>query len=244
MKRKFYTEDLAYIHDAGFLGFSRQAAPHVLKRLERRCEPGAKVVEIGCGSGGLTKALTKAGYRVLGVDVSSAMIRLARRKAPKAEYRLASCYRFTPPPCDAIVGTGHCLNYMTTDRKRHVRAVTAFLTRAGAALRPGGMLLFDFQERCPNHSRVRTFHTCGPDWAVLVNAVEKRAVITRQITAIRFVNGRCRCSLECHRQCRLSRRQIGQALHAAGFIVTFHDGYGGMHLPPGHAVVEALKLSS
>ena len=55
-------EDLAYIHDAGFLGFSRRAAPHVLRRLERRCEPGATVVEIGCGSGGLTKALTKAGY--------------------------------------------------------------------------------------------------------------------------------------------------------------------------------------
>ena len=241
MKHKFYREDLAYIHDAGFLGFSRRAAPHVLKRLERRCEPGATVVEIGCGSGGLTKALTKAGYRVLGVDVSSAMIRLARRKAPKAKYQVTSCYRFTPPPCDAIVGTGHCLNYLSTDRKRHVRAVAAFLKRAGAALRPGGMLLFDFQEPWPDHPSVRSFHACGADWAVLVNAVERRGLITRQITAIRFVAGRCRCSQECHRQCRLSRRQLAQALRVAGFVVTFHDGYGGMHLPPGHAVVEALK---
>jgi hypothetical protein len=103
------------------------------------------------------------------------------------------------------------------------------------------MLLFDFQEPWPNHSRARTFHACGSDWAVLVHAKEKQWVITRQITAIRFAAGRCRCSQECHRQCRLSRVHIGRALRAAGFVVTFHDGYGGMHLPPGHAVVEALK---
>ena len=68
---------------------------------------------------------------------------------------------------------------------------------------------------------------------VLVKASEKRRVITRQITAIRFVAGRCRCSQEIHRHCHLRRRQLEKALHAAGFIVTFHDGYGGMHLPPG-----------
>lgn len=242
MKRMFYTEDLAYIHDAGFLDFARRAAPHVLKRLHRRCEPGARILEIGCGSGGLTRALVKAGYRVLGVDISSAMIRLARRKAPKAKFRVASWYTFTPPPCDAIVGTGHCLNYMVADRKRHVRAVTAFLKRAGAALRPGGMLLFDFLEPWPDRPRLRTYHACGSDWAVLVKASEKRRVITRQITAIRFVAGRCRCSQEIHRHCHLRRRQLEKALRAAGFIVTFHDGYGGMHLPPGHAVAEALKI--
>jgi hypothetical protein len=35
---------------------------------------------------------------------------------------------------------------------------------------------------------------------------------------------------------------IRRALRAAGFLVTFHDGYGGIHLPPGHAVAEALKI--
>ncbi len=69
MAAAFYGADLAFIHDAGFLGFARQAAPWVVKRLARRCEPAAQVVEIGCGAGALTRALVAAGYRVLGVDV-------------------------------------------------------------------------------------------------------------------------------------------------------------------------------
>jgi 2-polyprenyl-3-methyl-5-hydroxy-6-metoxy-1,4-benzoquinol methylase len=89
MKARFYAEDLAYIHDVGFLDFAQRAAPAVLRTLRRRCAAGTHVVEIGCGSGGLTQKLAEAGYCVLGVDVSPAMIRLARRKVPAADLRVA-----------------------------------------------------------------------------------------------------------------------------------------------------------
>lgn len=35
MNAKFYAEDLAYIHDVGFLDFARRAAPAVLQALRR-----------------------------------------------------------------------------------------------------------------------------------------------------------------------------------------------------------------
>jgi cyclopropane fatty-acyl-phospholipid synthase-like methyltransferase len=169
------------------------------------------------------------------------MIRLARRQAPTAKFRVASWYDFAPPACDAIVAVGECLNYMSAGLRQHGRALAAFIRRADAALRPGGILLFDFLEPSPGRPRQRTHHACGADWAVLVEVSEKGQVIIRQITTIRFAAGRCRCSQETHRQCRLSCRQVGRALRAAGFIVTFHNNYGGLPLPPGHIVAEALK---
>lgn len=241
MNGKLYAEDLAYIHDAGFLAFARQAAPYLLKRLRRRCEAGARVVEIGCGSGGLTQHLAEAGYQALGVDLSRAMIRLARKKALTADFRAASWYDFAPPPCDAIVAVGECFNYMSAGRARHERALNAFLRRAGTALHAGGLLLFDFLEPCPRRPRHRTLHRCGTDWAMLVDVGEDRRVITRRTTSIRFQAGLTRCSQEIHRQYRLPRRQVERALRAAGFIVTFHTGYGSMHLEEGHVVAEALR---
>lgn len=242
MSRIFYADDLAYIHEAGFLGFAARAAPHVLKRLARRCEPGARIVEIGCGSGGLTKALVKAGYRVHGIDVSPAMIRLARRKVRAATFRAASCYKSAPPACDAIVAIGECFNYLAAKRAQHVRALAGFFRRASAALRPGGILLFDFLEPCPGCPRLRMHHACGSDWVVLVKIDEKQRIITREITSIRFAAGRCRRSREIHRQCRLPRRQVGRLLRRAGFFVSFRDHYGRQKLPRGHIVAEALKI--
>ncbi|HUJ42210.1 MAG TPA: class I SAM-dependent methyltransferase [Opitutaceae bacterium] len=242
MSTKFYGEDLAFLHDAGFTGFAAKAAPYILKRLRRRCEPGARVVEIGCGSGALTQHLTGAGYDVLAVDLSPAMIRLGRAKAPGAKFRVASWYDFAPPPCDAIVAVGECFNYMRAGTSAHTRAVDAFLRRAGAALRAGGLLLFDFLEPNAHRPRHRTVRRSGAGWAILVEIAEERRIITRRISSIRFQVRRPRVSGEIHRQLRLSRRQLGRALQAAGFVVTFQGRYGRMRLAAGQVVAEAIRM--
>ena len=241
MNSKFYATDLAYIHDEGFGDFACKAAPHVVRRLRILGRSRAQVVEIGCGSGVLTQFLTHAGHDVLGIDVSNAMIRLARRRAAKAVYRVASWHGFAPPACDAIVAVGECLNYLSTDPGSHRKALNAFLGRAGRALRPGGMLLFDFLEPCPGLPPRRRVHRCGRDWAVVVDVEESWDLIIRHITSVRFAAGRCRCTEETHRQLRLSRAQIERTLRSAGFAVRFCRGYGRAPLGNGRVVVEGTK---
>jgi SAM-dependent methyltransferase len=85
-----YEEDLAYIHHAGFTGFAEQAAVRILELLRERGIRSGLVVELGCGSGVTARALTEAGYDVLGIDSSPAMVRLARRTAPLASFRVAT----------------------------------------------------------------------------------------------------------------------------------------------------------
>lgn len=46
----------------------------------------ARVVDLGCGTGTLTRLLFDEGYRVDGLDFSAEMIRRARAKAPDARY--------------------------------------------------------------------------------------------------------------------------------------------------------------
>jgi ubiquinone/menaquinone biosynthesis C-methylase UbiE len=47
--------------------------------------PGARVADLGCGSGAFTALLRDAGYRVVGVDISPKLIALGQRKYPGLE---------------------------------------------------------------------------------------------------------------------------------------------------------------
>ncbi|KQV24290.1 methyltransferase [Kitasatospora sp. Root187] len=56
-------------------------------------EPGAPVLDVGCGTGDPTvRQLTDGGLRVTGVDLSDGMLRLARQGVPGAEYHRIDMY--------------------------------------------------------------------------------------------------------------------------------------------------------
>src|SRR5262245_4301991 len=92
-----YDQDLAYIHDVGFAGFANGSAPGLLGILRAAGIGDGLVVDLGCGSGIWARHLTDAGYDVIGVDISKAMIKFARRRAPRAEFHIESFVRFELP---------------------------------------------------------------------------------------------------------------------------------------------------
>src|SRR5262249_55311799 len=57
-----YREDLAYIHDAGYGGMARAAAPVLIAELRAQGHERGRVIDLGCGSGILAAAVAKAGY--------------------------------------------------------------------------------------------------------------------------------------------------------------------------------------
>src|SRR6185295_13279808 len=116
-------EDLAFIHDVGYGEFARTAAPGILDIFARHGISDGLVVDLGCGSGLWAEQLIARGFEVLGIDISEAMIRLARRRAPQAEFRVASLFQSDIPPCRAVTSLGECISYLfdTSNDNRNLK---------------------------------------------------------------------------------------------------------------------------
>jgi len=238
-----YQEDLAYIHDVGFTGFFAEAAPGLLGLLRRSGIARGLVVDLGCGSGVWARELSLAGYDVLGIDISPAMIRLARKKAPKARFRTASLVSAKLPRCDAVTSIGECFNYCF-DRKSGKKELARFFHRAYDALRSGGVLIFDIAEPGQVSGRMpRTRHSQGKDWAVFVQVDEdkKRKVLTRRITSYRKIGKLYRRSEEVHRLRLYKSSELAAELRRIGFRVKILRRYGKFRLLPVRAGLLAWK---
>lgn len=81
-----YGRDLAHVHDLGHGDFARDAAPGVLALITDAGIHDGLVVDLGCGSGIWAAALVEAGYDVVGVDQSAALLQIARERAPAARF--------------------------------------------------------------------------------------------------------------------------------------------------------------
>src|ERR1017187_10316881 len=163
-----YDRDLAYIHDTGFTGFARKAAPGLLRLLRQNRVPRGLVVDAGCGSGVWARELTDRGYEVLGIDISVDMIRLARRQATASKFQAGSFLSAALPPCDAVTSIGECLNY-AFDRRSAKRGLAGVFRRVHGALRPGGVFVFDIVEPgVAAEGKPQRRFLEGPDWAILL----------------------------------------------------------------------------
>jgi SAM-dependent methyltransferase len=241
-----YREDLAYINDAGFSDFTTGTTPGVLAVLRREGVRTGLVVDLGCGSGRFAHALGEAGYDVLGVDLSPAMIRLARKRAPRARFESGSLFSTNLPPCDAVTAIGEIVNYQF-DAKHSRAALTRVFRKVHEALRPGGMFVFDVAgpDRVPAELPGKYWKE-GHDWSMYVE-VDGNAHsrwMTRKIVCFRKnAADRYRRSEEMHRLRLLDAAEVVTELKAIGFRASDHRGYGRFRLYPGMRAVVARKLA-
>ena len=68
--------------------FSEAANARLIDRFVRLTglKPGARVIDLGCGSGIFTHLLNQRGYDVAGLDISPKLLELARRKYPDLQF--------------------------------------------------------------------------------------------------------------------------------------------------------------
>lgn len=238
-----YGRDLAHVHDMGHGDFARDAAPGVLGLLRRAGIHEGLVVDLGCGSGIWAAALVDAGYDVIGVDQSAALLEIARERAPCARFAHASMLDVKLPPCSAVTALGECFSY-ALDRRAGRPALAIMLRRIAAALRPGGMLVFDVLTPGSEPEAGRRTWSEGPDWLLCLDAREDidAGTLTRRIAVFRPENDHYRRSDELHRLWLYSRGEALADLDAAGLRASTLTGYGRrVRFRRGHIGFAAIK---
>jgi SAM-dependent methyltransferase len=229
-----YGPDLAYIHHAGFSEFAESAAAGLIEIFRKHGVRGGLVVDLGCGSGILARELTRAGYDVLGIDPSPAMIALARTHcgagdSPAARFEAGALDAVEIPPCEAVVAMGEVFNYAGLD------AVRTFLAKADTRL-----LVFDVAERgaYPAHEETRVD---GDDWSVIAVKDSDGTHLTRRILTFRAAGSTMRRTEEVHTLELYDRAKLKDLLRAHGFRVRVRRSYGTRRLPKGHAVYVCVR---
>ena len=99
-------------------------------------QPGERILDVGCGTGQLTRAIADAGATVVGVDHSPEMIADARRNYPGLEFDVADAAALPYTEAFDAVFSNAALHW--------VRDAEGAIAGVRRALKPGGRFVAEF----------------------------------------------------------------------------------------------------
>lgn len=239
----YYRQDLALVHHLGFGFHADKVAPGILSLLAPIRDRNGLVVELGCGSGLLTRHLVDAGHRVIATDASPAMLELAHETVPDVEQASQLVLPDDPiPECDAVVAVGHPFSYLRDEVSIH-RAFVA----AAKALRPGGILAVDIcdlewgaaRRDAPTQGRV------GEEWAIITEfSLPAPERFVRQIAVfVRNEDGTWRRDDERHDNVLIDTSRLPELLGDHDVDATVTASFGAETLPVGLRAVIGHRLA-
>lgn len=219
----YYREDLAHIHHLAYGGYADSCAPGVLSQLEPYL--GGTILELGCGSGALTRHLLDSGHRVIATDASTPMLDLARNEMPDADFRPLTLPHDPIPDADAIVSVGHALSYLDS-----AGDIESSVLSCLHALSAGGLLAVDLLDISYGRalSEPTTHGEAHEDWAIfLTKYPEGPDRFVREVTTfVRSDDGSWRRSDEVHQNTLVDVEALAGRLRDNGLRAEVRAGFG------------------
>lgn len=132
---------------------------HEMVLEELRCfGPGARVLDLGCGTGAFLQRAREAGLDARGIDVSPEMIAVAEQRLGPGVVRVQRLQEVEDERAyDALVSLSFPLNYCAD-----VSEMRGALARFRRALRPGGLLLLQVAHAANATGNLMEFWETGP----------------------------------------------------------------------------------
>jgi SAM-dependent methyltransferase len=194
-------------------------AEHVVELITRQLEGQdiRAVLDLGCGAGRHSRALCERWWTV-GLDLSAALLKIARREMLDAPYVRADMRElpFAPESFDLVVNLFTSFGYFEDDRENE-----RVLVRVSDSLRRGGTLVIDFlnasqvrsglvpyDERVENGITIEQTRAISPDDRFVEKKIRLRERGKEYIERVRL----------------LSPRDLERMLDVAGFTVDTRVG--------------------
>ena len=222
-------EALAGVYDAltEDVGYERRA-DYLEKLFQKSRIPVHTVLDLACGTGGMTSVLTERGYELIGVDQSPDMLAAAQEKAAGLAGIPPVFICQSMPDLDlyGTVDAAICcldsLNYLTD-----IRDLRRTLERLRLFIAPGGALVFDINSAYKlKRLDGQVFLDETEDvYCVWRTEFEKRCCSYYMDIFTRQAEGGWRRDFEFHRQRAYEVGELRGELLAAGFqrVRTFGD---------------------
>lgn len=122
-----YEQGFSFVHEYGSA---------VLDLIDAK--PGARVVDLGCGTGALTAELARRGFEVTGIDASPDMIASARRDHTGLRFEQADALTFALDRPADVVFSNAVFHWIESERQDEL------LANIAANLVEGGQLVCEF----------------------------------------------------------------------------------------------------
>ena len=241
----YYRRDLALVHHLGFGFHADRVATGILGLLEPVRKRNGLVVELGCGSGLLTRHLIDAGHRVVATDASPAMLELAHETVPDAEQLVELVLPDDPiPPCDAIVAVGHPFSYLPDEE-----SIERAFVSAAESLAPEGVLAVDICDLEWGVARrdAANLGRAGEDWAIITEfSLPSPSRFVRQMTVfVRKPDGSWRRDDERHDNVLIDTSRLPGLLARHDLDASVNASFGEETLPVGlRAVIGRRRARS
>ena len=165
-------------YDKGIRALTLGGLYRAYDRLTSHIEEGQKVLDLGCGTGGLTLRAALKGAKVKGIDINQQMLDIARGKIVEAklaskvevcEMGVAELGGERRESYDVVMG-GLCLSELTEDE------LTYALRQVKEILKPAGLLLIADEVRPKSISKLML------NWLIRLPLVVFTYLITQATT--------------------------------------------------------------
>ncbi len=228
MTSRMYTS-LAEVYDALWGHLTKQYVSLVNRALFERGLTYARLIDFACGTGSLAYQMGKKGHLVHGIDISPAMVKIARSKTrglPNVSFAVEDMLKFSSGASyDLATCTFDSLNYLLSEND-----IRTFVKTIARALKPKGLFIFDINtEQMYTHYQddVIQHNLNGKRFFQRLSYNSNRKIAT---AIFEFTDG----TMEIHRQAAYNYPTIKKILKSARMrIVHAYSDFNGRGFRPG-----------